>query len=71
MSQHRFRIGDVVDFTNRHVVLPAPSAHCEIVRLLPSDGDDPQYRVKCKTETFERVVRESQLREIGDKARLD
>ena len=71
MAQHRFRIGDVVDFTNTHVVLPAPSAACEILRLLPTDGDDPQYRVKCRAENFERVVRESQLREIGDKTRSD
>lgn len=71
MSQHRFRIGDIVDFINSHVVLPAPTAACEILRLLPTDGDDPQYRVKCRTESFERVVRESQLREIGAKTSSD
>ena len=68
MPEHRFQIGDIVDFTNAHVVLPAPSANCRILRLLSTDGDDPQYRVKCEAESFERVVRESQLREIAGKA---
>ena len=33
----------------------------EIVRLLPSDGADYQYRIKNPREAFERVARESQL----------
>ena len=64
MPEHRFQIGDLVDFTNSHVMVRAAPANCEILRLLPVDGSDPQYRVKCSAETFERVVRESQLREV-------
>jgi hypothetical protein len=64
MPHHRFQIGDTVDFTHRRVVLPGETEVCEILRLLSTDGDDPQYRVKCSAESFERVVRESQLREI-------
>lgn len=33
----------------------------EVVRLLPNDGSDYQYRIKNPSEAFERVVRESQL----------
>ena len=33
----------------------------QIVRLLPSDGDDYQYRIKSAAEAFERVAKESQL----------
>ena len=33
----------------------------EIVKLLPSDGDDYQYRIKSAEEAFERVAKESQL----------
>jgi hypothetical protein len=29
--------------------------------LLPTDGDDCQYRIKSSAETFERVAKESQL----------
>jgi len=64
MSDHRFHIGDVVEFTNRHVVMPVPSEPCEILRLLSTDGDDPQYRIKVLEEGFERVARESQLRAL-------
>ena len=65
MPQHRFQIGDTVDLTHRRVVLSAGAETCEITRLLSTDGNDPQYRVKCSAEAFERVVRESQLSEIG------
>jgi hypothetical protein len=33
----------------------------EVVKLLPSDGADYQYRIKNANEVFERVARESQL----------
>ena len=33
----------------------------KVVRLLPSDGDDYQYRIKSTGEAFERVAKESQL----------
>jgi hypothetical protein len=33
----------------------------QIVKLLPSDGDDYQYRIKSTSEAFERVAKESQL----------
>jgi hypothetical protein len=33
----------------------------EIVKLLPSDGEDYQYRIKSASEAFERVAKESQL----------
>jgi hypothetical protein len=32
-----------------------------IVRLLPSDGEEHQYRIKNAGEAFERVAKESQL----------
>jgi hypothetical protein len=33
----------------------------KVVRLLPTDGEDCQYRIKSSTEAFERVAKESQL----------
>jgi hypothetical protein len=32
-----------------------------VVKLLPSEGDDYQYRIKSTGEAFERVAKESQL----------
>jgi hypothetical protein len=39
-----------------------PSVACTVVRHLPSDGTDLQYRVKAIAEGQERVVRESELK---------
>jgi hypothetical protein len=33
----------------------------KIVRLMPLDGDEHQYRIKSVDEAFERVAKESQL----------
>jgi len=33
----------------------------KVVKLLPSDGEDYQYRIKSAGEAFERVAKESQL----------
>ena len=38
-----------------------PKALYEVIRLLPTDGDDCQYRIKSTSEAFERVAKESQL----------
>jgi hypothetical protein len=61
LKTHKFQIGQVVCFTSRPVGhMTADDAYC-IVKLLPSDGDDYQYRIKSAKEAFERVARESQL----------
>jgi hypothetical protein len=33
----------------------------EVVRLLPTEGDEQQYRIKSMTEPHERVAKQSQL----------
>ncbi len=58
---HKFGIGETVYFTASNVARPAASGAYEVVRLLPTDGDDFQYRIKSTTEAFERVAKESQL----------
>jgi hypothetical protein len=50
-----------VYFTASNIARPAASGTYEVVRLLPTDGDDCQYRIKSSTEAFERVAKESQL----------
>jgi hypothetical protein len=50
-----------VFFTASNVARPAASGAYEVIRLLPTDGDDCQYRIKSSTEAFERVAKESQL----------
>jgi len=59
--KHKFSVGSTVYFTASNVARPAASGTYEVVRLLPTDGDDCQYRIKSSTEAFERVAKESQL----------
>ena len=61
MKEHKYHIGQTVLFTSRPIGHMAPNSTYEIVRLLPSDGADFQYRIKNPKEAFERVARESQL----------
>jgi hypothetical protein len=59
--KHKFGVGETVYFTASNVARPAASGMYEVIRLLPTDGDDCQYRIKSSTEAFERVAKESQL----------
>ena len=59
--KHRYAVGETVYFTASNVARPAASGTYEVIRLLPTDGDDCQYRIKNSTEAFERVAKESQL----------
>jgi len=61
LKGHKFSIGQSVYFTSGPMGRAGANGSYKIVRLLPSDGDDYQYRVKSAGEAFERVARESQL----------
>jgi hypothetical protein len=58
---HRFQVGQTVFYTSSPISRPGASGSYKVVRLLPSDGDDYQYRIKNPGEAFERVAKESQL----------
>src|SRR6266852_2615783 len=61
LQDHRFQIGQTVYFTSRPIGHMVANSTCEVVKLLPSDGGDYQYRIKNANEAIERVDRESQL----------
>jgi hypothetical protein len=58
---HKFRVGQTVSYTSSPITRPGATGSYKVVRLLPSDGDDYQYRIKNPGEAFERVAKESQL----------
>jgi hypothetical protein len=58
---HKFRVGQTVFYTSSPITRPGASGSYKVVRLLPSDGEDYQYRIKNSGEAFERVAKESQL----------
>jgi hypothetical protein len=61
LRTHKFRVGQTVLFTSSPITRPGASGSYKVVKLLPSDGDDYQYRIKNAGEAFERVAKESQL----------
>jgi hypothetical protein len=61
MARHKFKVGQTVDFAPSRLGTPAPGRPYEIVRLLPAEAGELQYRVKSKSESFERVAKESEL----------
>jgi hypothetical protein len=58
---HKFHVGQTVFYTSSPISRPGASGSYKVVRLLPSDGEDYQYRIKNPGEAFERVAKESQL----------
>jgi hypothetical protein len=61
MTRHKFKVGQVVDYSpNRMSMIPSSRGY-EIKRLLPREGVDFLYRIKSPNEAFERVAREQDL----------
>ena len=61
LRTHKYRVGQTVFYTSSPISRPGESGSYQVVRLLPSDGEDYQYRIKNPGEAFERVAKESQL----------
>ena len=59
----KFRVGETVEYKPGRMGFPAAGRECTIVRLLPPEGGNLLYRIKCTAEAFERVVSEAQLAE--------
>jgi hypothetical protein len=61
MTQHKFKVGQVVDYKPGGMSVRASSREYKIVRLLPPEGVDLLYRIKSIGEAFERVAKEHEL----------
>jgi len=61
LHTHKFQVGQTVFYTSSPISRPGATGSYKVVRLLPSDGEDYQYRIKNPGEAFERVAKESQL----------
>jgi hypothetical protein len=61
LRTHKFQVGQTVFYTSSPISRPGASGSYKVVRLMPSDGEDYQYRIKNPGEAFERVAKESQL----------
>ncbi|MFY9838436.1 MAG: hypothetical protein WAK55_18585 [Xanthobacteraceae bacterium] len=61
MSTHRFKVGQIVNYTPGVIGRIDAGAIFKITQLLPPEGDDFQYKIKSAAEPHERVAKESQL----------
>ena len=61
MPDHKYTVGQSVEFSPGARDGSAARGRYEVVRHLPSETRDLQYRVKSSVDGHERVVRESQL----------
>ncbi len=61
MAAHKFGSGQKVEFSPSAFEGNAPRGSYIVVRQMPSETRDLQYRIKNARDGHERVVRESQL----------
>jgi hypothetical protein len=61
MARHTFKVGQLVDFSPVRPGVPTSGRQYQIVQALPAEGGEFLYRVKCKSEAFERIAKESEL----------
>ncbi len=62
MRPHGFSVGQSVVLFPGKYDGNVPRGTYTVLRLLPNDGTDREYRVRHQQDGHERVVRESQLR---------
>ena len=62
MPLHSFAVGQSIELVPDRFAAAAPHGTYTVVRLLPNDSSDREYRVKNARDGHERVVRESQIR---------
>ena len=61
MPHHSFAVGQMLEFDPGKFDGTGGRGTYTVVRLLPNDGSDREYRVRSARDGHERVVRESQL----------
>src|SRR5262249_53374750 len=61
MACHRFKVGQLVDFSPARPGVPTSGRKSQIVQAPPAEGGELLYRVKSKSEAFQRVAKESEL----------
>lgn len=60
-QKHKFEIGETVEFSPGGSYPPTARGRYVVLRQLPSEGVDYQYRIKSVADGQERMVREGQL----------
>lgn len=61
MASHKFKIGQAVSFNPSRQSMPASAREYKVLRLMPAENGQPQYRIKSIAETYERTALEKEL----------
>jgi hypothetical protein len=61
MSEHKYRVGQAVEFNPERGVEHTSKGRYEVVRLFLGEGNSPRYRIKNKVDGQERMVGEGEL----------
>jgi hypothetical protein len=61
MSDHKFAVGQNVEFSPDWPIENTTKGQYTIVALYPKTGNIPQYRIKSKRDGHERMVQEDRL----------
>ena len=61
LEMHKFKVGQSVHFSSGDMHRFGTRGSFKVVKLLPPEGDEQQYRIKSPSEPHERVAKESQL----------
>ena len=61
MSEHKYRVGQAVEFFPDRGVERTAKGRFKIVGLFLGEGNSPRYRIKHEVDGHERMVGESEL----------
>lgn len=65
LASPKYKLGQLVDFNPARATVPASIREYKILRLMPYEGGERQYRIKTIAELFERIAKESELTPRG------
>jgi hypothetical protein len=58
---HRFKLGEMVNYSPAGRTLLAPRGAYSVTGILPEKDGQPEYRIKHFSENYERVAQEGEL----------
>lgn len=58
----KFKVGELVSYRPTKTLMAASSGGYQVVRIQPTEGREPTYRIKSITEVYERIANESDLK---------
>jgi hypothetical protein len=61
MDAAKFKVGQVVDFNPVRAAVAASAREYKVLKLMPRESGEQQYRIKTIAELFDRIAKESEL----------